>query len=454
MRKTLRFKYILSEVHALLFISMWAIYFVFSQPIMNGPSAFLFAILFIVDLPISMIAFGVMFTSSEMGPVAAVLWGVLGTLWWFAIGFVIDARIRSYRKNRATGTELFSTAITAGSEANHSRPRELLVAASVVVVLVASSIAWEWNGRQGHFENGEIGNFAFAPDGGSIVLVRSQGGSSHLEKVVLNSGTSTPIGKTLSCMASSPTYSPDATQIAFACQSKPTGLSRIMIVDADGDNLHPLFSSNSDNFDFAPHFTPDGMEIYFGRMPSFVKDTGSGGAPARRWDVYSVSLDGKDELPLTDRHFEDFGVSFSGDGRKFVLAGDTVSGTRLHLYSLVDPSKGETTIQPLIPNGARTPIISNVGLASDGRSIYLMAASDGKKAFDYDVYRADLASNAVEKFTTANGYATDLSVSNDGKTAVFLRWTSRWGSLPNLSKLYTLDLATKRVTALNVTGTR
>src|SRR5580704_1520094 len=130
MRKTLRFKYIASELHALLFISMWAIYFVFSQPIMNGPSALLFVILFIVDLPISMIAFGVMFTSSEMGPVAAVLWGVLGTLWWFAIGLAIDARIGSYRKNRATGTEVFSTSITADSEDDHRRPREFLIAAS------------------------------------------------------------------------------------------------------------------------------------------------------------------------------------------------------------------------------------------------------------------------------------------------------------------------------------
>src|SRR5450755_1680555 len=100
MRKTLRVKYIAAEVHALLFIAMWFLSFVFSQPLMNGPSAFPFVVLFIADLPISMIAFGVMFTSSEMGPVAAVLWGVLGTLWWFAIGIAIDARIRRYREKR------------------------------------------------------------------------------------------------------------------------------------------------------------------------------------------------------------------------------------------------------------------------------------------------------------------------------------------------------------------
>jgi Tol biopolymer transport system component len=126
----------------------------------------------------------------------------------------------------------------------------------------------------------------------------------------------------------------------------------------------------------------------------------------------------------------------------------------LHLYSLDDSNKGETTIQPVIPKGARTPIIGSVGLASDGRSIYFLAASDGKKTFDYDIYRADLASNTVEKFTSSNGYSTDLSVSGDGKTAVFPRWTSRWGSLPNLGKMYILDLATERITELGVTGTR
>jgi Tol biopolymer transport system component len=454
MRKTLRVKYIASEVHALLFVSMLVLYFAFSQPLSNGPSAVPFVILLIADLPISFVASAIMFTSSMLGPVAALLWGVLGTLWWYAIGRAVDARIRNYQYDRAMGTGLFPKTSTPSSVANHSRRLELLIAASVVIVVVAGSIVGQWNGWQGHFEDGEIGSVAFAPGGGAIVLVRSRGDSSRLEKVVLDSGTPSPIGTTLPCMADSPTYSPDGAQIAFSCESNATGLSRILIIDADGGNLHPLFSSDSDNYDFAPHFTPDGKEIYFGRLPSFVNGTGSGAAPPREWDLYSASLDGTDERPLTDRHFEDFGVTFSGDGRKFVLAGDTVSGARLHLYSLDDSGNAETSILPHISNGASTPIITSVGLASDGRSIYFMAASQGKKAFDYDVYRENLSGNAVEKFTTANGYATDLAVSSDGETGVFLRWTSRWGSLPNLSRLYTLDLTTKRVSALNVTGTK
>jgi len=146
MRIALRAKYIASEIHALLFISMWVLYSVFSQPLMDGPSVLPFAILFFADLPISFVAFGVMFTSIEKGMVAAALWGVLGTLWWFAIGIAIDARVRSWRENRATRTGLFPATTTANPVAVHSWRRELFIAASVVAVLTVGSIAWQWNG--------------------------------------------------------------------------------------------------------------------------------------------------------------------------------------------------------------------------------------------------------------------------------------------------------------------
>jgi len=223
MRKTLLVRYIAAEIHALLFISMWVLYAGFSQPLANGPSNFPFVVLLIADLPISFVAFGVMFTSAEMGQLAALLWGVLGTLWWFAIGFAIDARIRRFRENRDTGTALFPATITESPVATYSRGTEFFVAAGVVAVLVMGSVAWQWRGWQGHFEKGEIGHFAFAPDGQSIVLIRSLGDSSRMEKVVLNSGMSTPIGKTFPCMAYSPTYSPDGVRIAFACERRQRG---------------------------------------------------------------------------------------------------------------------------------------------------------------------------------------------------------------------------------------
>jgi Tol biopolymer transport system component len=450
-RKTLRVKYIAAEIHALLFISIWVFDFIFSQPLLNGPSAGPFVVILIADLPISFVAFAVMFTSASLGMVAAIVWGVLGTLWWFAIGIAIDRRVRSYRENRAGPTTLFSATTAASPVANPGK--ELLIASGVVAFILLASVAGKWKGSQGRFEKGEIRGFSFSPDGQSIVFVRSQGDSSHLEKVTLNSGTSAPIGNALPCMASSPTYSSDGARIGFACETKSGGLSSILIVDADGRNLHPLFSSNSDNSDFAPHFTPQGNEIYFGRVPSFMKDAGFGGRPPRRWDLYSASLDGHNPRKLTDRNFEQFGVSFSADGKMFVISGGVAEGSRLSLYSLDDPGMTAHAISLAVPNGAQMPVIDDVTLASDGQSIYFMAASNGKKGFDYDVDRADPTGKSLEKFTNANGYATALAVSADGKTAAFLKWTSRWGSLPNLSRLYVLDFATKQAKPLDVTGT-
>ena|ERR1700674_862605 len=105
MSKAAQAKFIAPAIHALLFLSMWVLYWASSRPLMDGPSALAFEILFVADLPISAFAFSVMFTSSTYGTLAAVLWGVFGTFWWFLIGLAIDARIRSYRKKHDKTTD-------------------------------------------------------------------------------------------------------------------------------------------------------------------------------------------------------------------------------------------------------------------------------------------------------------------------------------------------------------
>jgi Tol biopolymer transport system component len=59
-------------------------------------------------------------------------------------------------------------------------------------------------------------------------------------------------------------------------------------------------------------------------------------------------------------------------------------------------------------------------MAPDGRSVIFLAATQGSKAFDYDVFRLDLATNTMSKLTANSGYATNLVISPDGNSAVFL----------------------------------
>jgi hypothetical protein len=96
-------KYIAPAIHAFLFLAMWALFAGSGQSLMGGPSRLPFAILLIADLPFSIIAFGFAFTSEANAGIAFVLWGVVGTLWWYLLGRVIDALIRRFRGNSAGG---------------------------------------------------------------------------------------------------------------------------------------------------------------------------------------------------------------------------------------------------------------------------------------------------------------------------------------------------------------
>jgi len=73
---------------------MWAMYAASGHGLSEGLSGVFLAILMIVDLPFSIIAFGAMFGGGRDGTIAVVVWGVGGTLWWYLIGLALDAWTR------------------------------------------------------------------------------------------------------------------------------------------------------------------------------------------------------------------------------------------------------------------------------------------------------------------------------------------------------------------------
>lgn len=78
---------------------MWASYAVSNQGLTEGLTGLFFAILMIVDLPFSIVAFGVMFGGGRDGTIAVIAWGLGGTIWWCLLGLALDAWIR--RKSRS-----------------------------------------------------------------------------------------------------------------------------------------------------------------------------------------------------------------------------------------------------------------------------------------------------------------------------------------------------------------
>jgi hypothetical protein len=100
--KLLQPRYAAPSFHVILFCLTWGLASVSSKPLMDGIAALPFALLYIVDIPISVMAFGAFFSSGTAAPI--VTWGALGTLWWYLLGRSIEAWILRYRNRRnATG---------------------------------------------------------------------------------------------------------------------------------------------------------------------------------------------------------------------------------------------------------------------------------------------------------------------------------------------------------------
>ncbi len=87
-------------LHASLFFIASALMWASNRPLLQGPASFPFLILWIADIPISLIAFNEMFFSDKYGWTAWALWGGLGTLWWYFLGLSIDAWIRRLSRHR------------------------------------------------------------------------------------------------------------------------------------------------------------------------------------------------------------------------------------------------------------------------------------------------------------------------------------------------------------------
>jgi hypothetical protein len=72
------------------------------EPLLQGPAAVPFYVLFLADFPISAFAAGVMFTSTDLFPTAWAIWGIIGTAWWYVLGRALEKQSRSVRESPKT----------------------------------------------------------------------------------------------------------------------------------------------------------------------------------------------------------------------------------------------------------------------------------------------------------------------------------------------------------------
>lgn len=295
---------------------------------------------------------------------------------------------------------------------------------------------------------------AISPDGKLIALDFRQGSTSFIYLVAADTGIATRLTNAKSGNESSPAFSPDGRRIAYSYSPGNGAKSSIVIGNTDGSDLHPW--SPSENNEFWPVFSSDNKTIVFSRSGFYGSYSPIAQPHPHTWSFYASDLDGKNVREITSESFYmASNPSVSPDGKSMVVVTEGIDTNRqIAIYSLDRPGQPTLSLRPHVPKEAdhKNPILNYPNYLPDGKSVLFMAASNGKHGYDYDVYRLDLGTGSIERFTKGNGYATALNVAADGKTAVFLKWRSDWRGTPVTSALYLLDLQSRKLTALEVSG--
>jgi Tol biopolymer transport system component len=214
-----------------------------------------------------------------------------------------------------------------------------------------------------------------SPDGSQLVyfsernwisfdLYLADAATGKVKKRLLKSTYSGPF-ETFRFINSSATWSPDGTRIVLAAKEGPR--DRILIVDVKRNKIikqikPPLGAITS------PSFSPDGSQIVF---------TGYAGGIS---DLFIVNSDGTGLKRLTDDKYADMEPAWSPDGRTIAFSTDRGPGTdfstlhfgnmRIALYHLDD---GTTEVLPQMQMGKNV----NPEWAPDGRSIAFVSDRNG-----------------------------------------------------------------------------
>jgi Tol biopolymer transport system component len=291
---------------------------------------------------------------------------------------------------------------------------------------------------------GEIHGVRVSPDGKQIALTFVKDKAITIYRIAIDTGQASRLTTNKTGEESGATFSLDGKLIAYSYA--PAGEhQRIVVMNADGSNPHSLPESGTANLYAA--FAPTGTTIYFARSyppPHY-----------HEWDVFSVRLDGSELRQLTHQNFYHISQpSLSRDGKNMVFLTEGIdTPQQITVFSAVNPGNPILSLRPHVPKEPHgDPIFDNPQYLPDGKSIAFMAASDGKDGFDYDIYRLELATGTLERLTSGNGFASDLCIFPDGKTAIFQKWRKDWRDTPVTGQLYFLNLATREVTPFNITG--
>ena len=314
---------------------------------------------------------------------------------------------------------------------------------AILLLFVLSLVSY------GKTSSGQIGSLAISPDGKLIAVSYGNDKTSFIYVIPVDTGVARRLTDAKDGEESGPSFSVDGKRIAYTYWPSDHTRPRIVIVNVDGSDMHQW--SPSSVADLSPVLSPDNETMVFSRADFYGSYSPIAQPHPHGWSFFASNLDGTNVRQLTtERFYMASRPAVSADGKNMVVVTEGLdTGQQIAIYSTTSPGPPVRTFRPHVPKEVshKEPIFNCPNYLPDG-SILFMAADEH---LSYDVYRLNPDIGGIEKLTNANGYATELKASADGKTAAFLKWRRTWRDVTD-PEPYLLDLETRKLAPLKISG--
>jgi len=234
---------------------------------------------------------------------------------------------------------------------------------------------------------------AISPDAKLLAIDLGDDNTSFIYKIDVDSGSATRLTDAKAGRESSPAFSPDGKRISYSYSPGKGQPSSVVIQNVDGSNLH-LWPPSGGN-DYWPVFSLDGKTAIFARSAYYGNYSPIAQPHPHSWDLYAADSDGTSVRQLTHEGFYSTSpLSVSPDGKSMVLVTDGGHRSQqIAVYSFDQTDKPTISLRPHVPGEPELgPQFDSPNFSPDGKSILFMAASKGHGAYDYDVYKMEIAS--------------------------------------------------------------
>ena len=233
-----------------------------------------------------------------------------------------------------------------------------------------------------------------------------------------------------------PVYSPDASKIMFISTPKnQTGLkSSIWIMDEDGNNKKEIIKA--DGFVNKAVFSPDQNRIYFSKAATYKNFSPIARKSHHGFDIYSMSIDGKDLKQLTFNKSYNLGsLNITPDGNALIFTKYEDYEETIYLFQL-DDSKKINTIEP---KNLKKSSLYYPALSPDNKFLAFSTVSNERGTFHYDLFSMDLETKECKQITDFKSHAGNPVYFHNSNKILFSQ-DMNWPKNPSKYEIRIIDM--------------